>query len=56
MFDQWAYHNGVEIDFSIPGKPTDNAFCEAFNGRIRAKCLNASWFLSTADIIERIEE
>jgi len=55
-FDQWAYHNGVEIDFSRPGKPTDNAFCEAFNGRVRAECLNASWFLSMADAIERIEE
>lgn len=49
MLDQWAYHNGVEIDFSRPGKPTDNAFCEAFNGRVRAECLNASWFVSMAD-------
>jgi hypothetical protein len=29
------------IDFSRTGKPTDNAFAEAFNGRVRAKCLNA---------------
>ncbi len=56
MLDQWAYHNGVGIDVSRPGKPTDNAFCEAFNGRVRAECLNASWFLSMADAIERIEE
>jgi putative transposase len=28
MLDQWAYLNGVEIDFSRPGKPTDNAFIE----------------------------
>lgn len=47
MLDQWAYHNGVEIDFSRPGKPTDNAFCEA---RVRAECLNASWFLSMATL------
>ena len=33
--DQWAYLNGVELDFSQPGKPTDNAFIEAFNGRFR---------------------
>jgi len=44
------------IDFSMPGKPTDHAFCEAFNGRVRAECLNASWFLPMADAIERIEE
>ena len=31
--DQWAYLNGVELDFSRPGNPTDNAFIEAFNGR-----------------------
>jgi len=48
MLDQWAYLIGVEIDFSRPGKPTDNAFIEAFNARFRAECLNASWFLLTA--------
>ena len=55
MLDQWAYLNGVEIDFSRPGKPTDNAFIEAFNARFRAECLNASWFLSMADACDRIE-
>lgn len=56
MLDQWAYLNGVEIDFSRPGKPTDNAYIEAFNSRLRAECLNASWFLSMADARDRIEE
>ncbi|WP_244537387.1 IS3 family transposase [Methylobacterium pseudosasicola] len=56
MLDQWAYLNGVEIDFSRPGKPTDNAYIESFNGRLRAECLNASWFLSLADARDRIEE
>jgi putative transposase len=55
LLDQWAYLNGVELDFSRPGKPTDNAFIEAFNARIRAECLNASWFFSLADARERIE-
>ena len=55
MLDQGAYPNGVEIDFSRPGKPTDNAFIEAFTARLRAECLNASWFLSMADACERIE-
>ena len=35
VLDQWAYANGVELDFSRPGKPTDNAFIESFNGRVR---------------------
>jgi len=56
LLDQWAYLNGVEIDFSRPGKPTDNGHIEAFNGRLRAECLNASWFLSLADAKDRIEE
>ena len=38
--DLWAYTKGVELDFSRPGKPTDNAFIEAFNGRFRSECLN----------------
>ena len=44
--DLWAYANGVTLDFSRPGKPTDNAFIEAFNSRLRAECLNTHWFLS----------
>lgn len=42
--DLCAYQRGVTLDFSRPGKPTDNAFIEAFNGRFRAECLNAHWF------------
>ena len=47
--DLWAYLHGVTLDFSRPGKPTDNAFIESFNGSFRAECLNASWFLSLGD-------
>lgn len=41
--DKWAYENEAEIDFSRPGKPTDNAQCESFNGRFRQECLNSHW-------------
>ena len=34
-FDQWTYWNKITIDFSRPGKPTDNAHIESFNGRVR---------------------
>jgi putative transposase len=54
--DQWAYQRGVTLDFSRPGKPTDNAFIEAFNGRFRAECLNAHWFLSLADARKKMED
>ena len=53
--DQWAYLNGVEMDFSRPGKPTDNSVIEAFNARLRAECLNESRFLSLEDAREKIE-
>jgi putative transposase len=53
--DLWAYAQGVTLDFSRPGKPTDNAFIEAFNGRFRAECLNAHWFLTLADAAEKLE-
>jgi putative transposase len=54
--DLWAYQRGVTLDFSRPGKPTDNAFIEAFNGRFRAECLNAHWFLSLADAQKKVED
>ncbi|WP_081904522.1 integrase core domain-containing protein [Palleronia rufa] len=28
------------------GKPTDNAFAEVFNGKVRAECIDQNWFLS----------
>lgn len=45
----------VPLDFSRPGKPTDNPFIESFNGSFRDECLNAHWFLSLEDAREKIE-
>lgn len=53
--DRWAYWNHVELDFSRPGKPTDNALIEAFNSRFRQECLNENWFMSLPDAQEKIE-
>jgi len=53
--DLWAYRHDVTLDCSRPGKPTDNAFIEAFNGRLRAECLNTHWFLSLEDAREKLE-
>src|SRR5712675_1687539 len=53
--DLWAYQNGMKIDFSRPGKPTDNAFVESFNGTFRAECLNAHWFATLAEAKRLIE-
>lgn len=56
VMDKWAYERGVELDFSRPGKPTDNAKVESFNGRFRQECLNAHWFMSLEDAKSKIEE
>jgi putative transposase len=53
--DHWAYENNVTLDFSRPGKPTDNPFIESFNGSFRDECLNVHWFLSLEDAREKIE-
>ena len=53
--DKWAYDNSVIMDFSRPGKPTDNAYIESFNGSFRDECLNTNWFLSMEDAKEKIK-
>ena len=53
--DKWAYENQVTLDFSRPGKPTDNPFIESFNGSFRDEYLNTNWFLSLDDAKEKIE-
>ena len=39
--DLWAFMRGVTLDFSRPGRPTDNAYIESFNGKFRTECLNS---------------
>jgi len=56
VMDLWAYHHKVEIAFGRPGKPTDNAFVESFNGTLRDECLNVHWFTSLKDAREQIEQ
>ena len=50
--DLWAYAHCVTLDFSRLGKPTDNAFIEAFNGRFLAECLNTHGFMMLAEPAE----
>ena len=54
-FDAWACYRRVQLDFIRPGKPTENAYIETFNGRLRDECLNAHVFISLADAREKIE-
>ncbi|MFI5323553.1 MAG: integrase core domain-containing protein [Thermodesulfobacteriota bacterium] len=53
--DKWSYEKRVVMDFSRPGRPTDNAYIESFNGSFRDECLNTHWSLSLDDVREKIK-
>ena len=54
--DGWAYRRGVKLDFSRPGKPTDNAYIESFNGRLRQECLDQHWLETLEEARNKIEQ
>lgn len=54
--DQWCYKRGVTQRFIQPGKPTQNAFIESFNGKFRMECLNRHWFESLDEARKIIED
>jgi putative transposase len=54
--DRWAFENKVTMDFSRPGKPTDNPYVESFIGKFRDECLSVNWFLSLDHAQQIIEE
>jgi putative transposase len=53
--EEWAYQRGVKLDFTHPGKPTENGHIESFNGRLRDECLNVNQFVSLEDARRQIE-
>ncbi len=53
--DEWAWQNKVALDFTRPGKPTDNGLCESFNGRLRDECLNVHEFKTLAEARDILE-
>lgn len=55
VLDAWAHEHDVQLEFSRPGKPTDNAFIESFNSRLRQDCLNQHWFRSIGEARRIIE-
>jgi putative transposase len=55
VVDQWAFEHRVELHFIAPGKPTQNAQIESFNGKFRDECLNENWFLTLQEAREKIE-
>ena len=45
----WSQRQQVKLHFIQPGKPTQNAFVESFNGRFRDSCLHQQWFRNIHD-------
>jgi putative transposase len=45
---RWSQEHRVGWHYIAPGKPTQNAFAESFNGRLRDECLNETLFTSMA--------
>ena len=54
--DRWAHESKVQLHFIRPGKPTENAYIESFNGRFRDECLNTNIFYTLDDARKIIEE
>jgi putative transposase len=52
----WSQKTGIKLNFIQPGKPTQNAFVESFNARLRDGCLNQHWFQSLGDAREIIRD
>ena len=50
----WSKETATKLHFIQPGKPTQNAFVESFNGKFRDSCLNQHWFKSLNDARQEI--
>ena len=55
-FDYWCKENKVKLVFIQPGKPTQNAYIERFNGNIRRELLNAYVFRTLGEVRQMAEE
>lgn len=52
----WSQETGIKLDFTQPGKPTQNAFVESLNGKFRNECLNLHWFRTLEEARYEIEQ
>jgi putative transposase len=56
VLDDWAWRNGVKLDFIDPGRPQQNAYIESFNATFRKDCLNKNWFYTLNEAEDAIEK
>lgn len=67
--DLWAYANGVTLNFSRAGKPTDKALIfrpagdcmqspsgKAFNSKVHSECLDTHWLMSFDDAHSNLDD
>jgi hypothetical protein len=52
--DAWSDLHKVQLAFICPGKPTENAYIESFNGRLREEFLNVELFRSMAEVTGKL--
>ena len=52
---RWVQNTGIDWHYIAPGKPTQNAFIESFNGKLRDECLNETLFSSLTEARETLE-
>jgi len=53
---RWVQETGIDWHYIAPGNPTQNAFIESFNGKLRDECLNETLFSSLAEARSTLEE
>jgi putative transposase len=53
-FVAWCAEQKIQLIHIQPGKPMQNGHVESFNGRMRAECLNATWFHNLIDARSKI--
>jgi len=56
VMEAWADSRAVQLAFFRPGKPTENAFIESSNSRLRDECLNTEWFHSMPEVRGNLAE
>ncbi len=54
-FLAFCERRGIDLRFIQPGKPTQNAYVESFNGKFRQECLDTHWFTTLDDARRAIE-